>query len=349
MSQKTENPKPQETADLIHEVKTRIMGGGEVTFEEALQFIELENEKDLENLYAAAHALTFQFHGKKPSLCSLVNAKSYLCSEDCHFCSQSVHFDTKVDRYPLMANEDIMTIARRFETLGIQNFCIVTSGGALTDHEFGKVLQMIKQLKAETTLNIDASLGFLTPERTKLLKEAGLRRFNSNLQTSPEFYPEIVTTHSYETRMETLRLLLEGGLEICSGGILNLGESRRDRVQLAFELKPFKPHCLPINILNPRPGTPLENRSLADPREMVKTIAVFRFVHPWANIKLAGGRELNLGTEYQQLALRSGANGLIVGGYLTTKGNPLAADQALLQGAGYQWPESEALQETNLE
>jgi biotin synthase len=176
----------------------------------------------------------------------------------------------------------------------------------------------------------------------KRLKEVGVRRFNSNLQTSREHYSNIVSTHSYDTRLETLKALIEGGMEICSGGILGMGETREDRIKLAFELKPYAPHCLPMNILNPMAGTPLENQSPADPIEMVKTIAVFRFIHPRSNIKLAGGREKNLGSYYQEKALKGGANGLIVGGYLTTEGNPMQDDFEMLKRAGFKGRQPEA-------
>jgi biotin synthase len=237
-----------------------------------------------------------------------------------------------------MSPEEVVTAAKAFERKGAKNFCVVTSGGELNDEEFEQILEIYLRLQAETSMKLDGSLGFLTPERVKRLKEAGVRRFNDNLQSSREFYPKIVSTHTYDKRLETLRMLQEGNMEICSGGILGMGETREDRVKLAFELKPFHPHCLPMNILNPRPGTPLENQPAPDPLEMVKTIAVFRFIHPKANIKLAGGREVNLGTYYQEKALCGGANGLIIGGYLTTPGNPIHEDFEMLKRAGFSTP-----------
>ncbi len=320
---------------FIAELKARVLAGGEISFEEAVRLIGIEAQPDLEELLSAARDITFHFNTEEPSLCSLINAKSYLCGEDCGFCSQSVRFDTRVNRYQLLSPEEVLRAAKEFEKKGAQNFCVVTSGGELTEAEFEQVLEIYRLLKAETRLNLDGSLGFLTPERVEKLKEAGLRRFNDNLQSSREFYPKIVTTHTYDKRLETLRMLQEGDVEICSGGILGMGETREDRVKLAFELKPFRPHCLPMNILNARPGTPLENVPAPDPMEMVKTIAVFRFIHPRASIKLAGGREVNLGLLYQEMSLKGGANGLIIGGYLTTTGNPLQEDFAMLKRAGF--------------
>ncbi len=319
---------------LIDGLKEKVLGGGEVSFEEAMSLLNIEDEAGLTHLLEAAREITFHFNSEEPGLCSLVNAKSYLCGEDCGFCSQSVRFDTRVNRYQLMSVEEVLDAAKDFEKKGAQNFCVVTSGGQLTDQEFNHVLEIYQRLKAETSMNLDGSLGFLTPERVQKLKEVGLRRFNDNLQSSREFYPKIVTTHSYDKRLETLKMLQEGNVEICSGGILGMGETREDRIKLAFELKPFAPHCLPMNVLNPRPGTPLENQPAPEPLEMIKTIAVYRFIHPRANIKLAGGREINLGV-YQERALRGGANGLILGGYLTTAGNPIHEDFEMLKRAGF--------------
>ncbi len=327
--------------NFIEELKLRVLGGGEVTLEEALRLVEIENgSEDFKHLLEAAREITFNFNSDEPGLCSLINAKSYLCAEDCGFCSQSVRFDTRVNRYKLMGIEEVVDAAKAFEKKGTQNFCIVTSGGELDDAEFEQILEMYRRLQAETQLKLDGSLGFLSPDRVKRLKEAGVRRFNNNLQSSREFYPNIVSTHTYDKRIETLKMLQDGNMEICSGGILGMGETREDRIKLAFELKPYAPHCLPMNILNPRPGTPLENQPQPEPLEMVKTIAVYRFIHPKANIKLAGGREINLGDTYQEMSLLGGANGLILGGYLTTDGNPIKADLDMLERTGFQLPKA---------
>ena len=321
--------------DRIEALKTRVLGGGEISFDEALSLACLEEPEDMNALLDAAREITHFFNSAKPGLCTLLNAKSYLCGEDCGFCAQSVRFDTSADRYLLMEPEKVLAAAKRAEAHGAQNFCIVTSGAAPTPEEFEKILLIFKRLSEESHLNLDASLGFISEEQAERLAEAGVRRFNHNLQTSREFYPQIASTHTYDTRLETIRSLLEGGLELCSGGILGMGETAEDRVKLAFELKPYKPHCIPINVLNPRPGTPLENQPKPDPKEILKTIAVYRFIHPKANIKLAGGREVHLTPEEQEQALQGGANGLIIGGYLTTSGNPVQEDFKMLKRAGF--------------
>jgi len=326
-----------EIAEKIQQFKVRVLEGGEVTRGEAFEMIALESESDIHHLLAAAHEITLRFHAAIPGLCSLVNAKSYLCSEDCGFCAQSARFQTQTERYRLMRPEEVLAAAKKFERAGIRDFCVVTSGSELNDAEFEQVLNIYRLLKKETRLNLDGSLGFLTAERVRALKEAGVRRINNNLQTSREFYPQIVSTHTYDKGVGTMRLLLDQGVEICSGGILNLGETREDRIRLAFELKPFHPRCLPVNILNPRPGTPLEGRPRLAPQEILKTVAVYRFIHPQANIKLAGGREYNLNAGEQIRALQGGANGLIVGGYLTTQGDPISCDLDILNRAGYEF------------
>lgn len=329
----------------IDELKDRVLKGGEISYDEAVQLISLEDAEQIEYLQDAAHQITIAFNTEEPGLCSLINAKSYLCGEDCGFCAQSVRFETRAERYKLLPAEEIVAAAKKFEEKGAENFCVVTSGGTLSEEEFEKIIEIYRRLKQETTMNLDGSLGFLTPERVKRLKEVGVRRYNDNLQTSREYYPEVVSTHTYDKRVESLKVLQEGEMEICSGGILGMGESREDRVKLALELKPFAPHCLPINILNPRPGTPLENQPRLEPVESAKTIAVYRFIHPKTNIKLAGGREVNLTKDEQERILRGGANGLIIGGYLTTEGNPIHDDMEMLKRAGYS-PSSKAKTET---
>jgi biotin synthase len=330
--------------DWIKTLKDRVLQGGEVTYEEALRLMEIEEPEALETFLEAAREITLHYNSTKPGLCTLLNAKSYLCGEDCGFCAQSVRFDTQADRYGLMHPEKVIEAAKRAEKGGAENFCIVTSGAAPSEEEFEKIVAIFSALSKETRLNLDASLGFITEAQAARLKEAGVRRFNHNLQSSREFYPKIVSTHSYDTRLGTIKALLEGGLELCSGGILGMGETGEDRVKLAFELKPYKPHCIPVNMLNPRPGTPLENQPKADPTEFLKTIAIFRFIHPRSNIKLAGGRELNLTPGEQERALRGGANGLIIGGYLTTEGNPLQEDFRMLEAAGFSIPARKPLQ-----
>jgi len=318
----------------IDRFKQKVLQGGALTFAEAGEIMETEGEEAIRYLAAAAHAITLFFHSNQPFLCSLINAKSYLCGEDCAFCSQSVHFNTGIERFELLDADTILRAAHAAQESGARSFCVVTSGLGPSEEDFEKLIGIFERLSRETRLRIDCSIGVLTREQAVRMRAAGVKQVNHNLQTSREFYPEIVTTHDYETRRKTLSALRESGLEICSGGIFGMGESREDRLKLAFELREFHPECVPLNFLNARPGTPLERKASLKPLEAVKTVSVFRFVHPRANIKLAGGREGNLG-KYQELALRGGANGLVIGGYLTTRGNAVCADFEMLIKTGY--------------
>jgi biotin synthase len=320
---------------FIQALKSRVLAGGNITPGEALCLSSIQNAAILDLLLKAAHEITTRFRSSQPDLCSLVNAKIHLCSEDCGFCSQSSHYKTGVKHYPLMSPEEILEEAKKSEANGVQSFCVVTSGETLNDVEFEQVLATFRLLSEKTHLRLDGSLGNLTAEQVRKLREAGMRRFNHNLQCSREFYPEIVSTHTYDERKKTLKFLAENAVEVCSGGILGMGETEEDRINLAFELKPFEPHCLPVNILNPRPGTPLEGQRAINPEEIIKIVAIYRFIHPKANIKLAGGRERNLGVYFQEKALRGGANGFVVGGYLTTAGNPLREDLDILRHSGF--------------
>jgi biotin synthase len=320
---------------FIQDLKSRVLAGEKITPDEALRLSLIQDSSTLDLLLSTAYEITTLLRPPQADLCSLVNAKSYLCSEDCGFCSQSAHYKTGVKRYPLMSPEEILKEAKKCEANGVQSFCVVTSGETLNDAEFEQVRETFQLLSEKTGLRLDGSLGNLTAEQIRKLRSAGMRRFNHNLQCSREFYPTIVSTHTYDERMETLKFLKANEVEVCSGGIFGMGETQGDRIRLAFELKPYDLHCLPINILNPRPGTPLEGQQAMDPAEVVKTVAIFRFIHPQANIKLAGGRELNLGVYFQEKALRGGANGFVVGGYLTTAGNPLQEDLAMLRRSGF--------------
>lgn len=321
--------------EFITDLKDQVLLGAEISFDDALQLIHIEEDKLLSVLCGAAREITHFFNSNQAHLCSLVNAKSYMCGEDCAFCSQSARFNTNVERYDLLSSEEILKAAKKVEANGVNNFCIVTSGGSLNEKEFEQIIDTVKLLKKETSLNIDGSLGFLTAEKVQRLKEAGMRRFNDNLQTSRDFYSNIVSTHTYDTRLETLDFLKQEGMDLCSGGILGMGETREDRVKMAFDLKKYHPECVPVNILNPRPGTPLEHAPKIETKEVIKTIAVFRFILPKSNIKLAGGREVNLGAE-QLAAFKAGANGVVTGGYLTTQGNSFEIDRELLKSAGYE-------------
>ncbi|MBI4549519.1 MAG: biotin synthase BioB [Candidatus Omnitrophica bacterium] len=301
-----------------------------------LGLLRLENPSEISRLFEFAVAVTRKFQGRRAGLCSIVNAKSGLCAEDCAFCAQSVRYKTGIPRYPLLEIAAVLEKAKQAEDRGCDEFCIVTSGGKLTDAEFGKLLEIIAAVRRAVTLHLDASVGFLDFVRARRLKEAGIRRINHNIQTSSSFYERIATTHSFEDRVATLGAARAAGLELCCGVLLGMGETREDRVDAAFEIRTYAPECVPINLLDPRPGTPLENQPLLDPIEVLKTVAVFRLILPGSPLRLAGGRRLQLGG-WQREALRAGVNGLIVGDLLTTPGNALESDFEDLRAEGFEF------------
>lgn len=320
----------------IKALRLKVMEGNEIDREDALFLLQRDAEVDFEELICSAGEITKSFHTKRAGLCSIINAKSGLCVEDCSFCAQSVKFETNVKRYPLLDPSVICEKAKLAKERGAHEFCIVTSGARLADHEFARLLNIISIVHSQVAIQLDVSIGFLSFERAVRLKKVGVTRINHNVQTSPRFYSQIVTSHSYEDRIGTLSALRRANLELCSGVILGLGETPEDRIDAAFELRKFEPECVPINLLDPRPGTPLAQTAPLNPMEIVKTIAVFRFVLPYANLRLAGGRKVQLG-QFQKLALQAGINGLIVGEYLTTEGNPVSEDFEMLREAEFEW------------
>ena len=300
-----------------------------ITFNEALDLARLHGPPQILALVEWARSVREE-QGPQVDLCSIVNARSGSCSEDCAFCSQSAHHDTGVATYPMMSTQEILRHAEAAEQAGAHHFCIVTAGKALSDRDFETVLEAVRLIKEKTRLDRCASLGLMTPERAKALREAGLSRFNHNLETARSHFPAIVSTHSFDDRVTTVKALKEAGIEACTGGILNVGETDRQRVELAFELKALEPESVPINFLNPRPGTRLANVKPMDPWEAVKWLAIFRLVLPDTIIRLAGGRVESLGL-MQECGFSAGVNGLLIGNYLTTVGPRPEEDLALLR------------------
>jgi biotin synthase len=287
----------------------------------------------LPDLVALAHRVRLDYCGPEVELESLVNGKSGACPEDCAFCSQSARFHTDVDVYPFLDLDQVLAAARATRAAGATQFCIVVAVRGPEERLLTKVIDAVDAVHAETGLEVACSLGLLTAEQAQRLAAAGVRRYNHNLETCREVFPSICTTHTYDDRVGTARLAIDAGMELCCGGILGMGETLEQRVDFAFELAALAPCEVPINLLDPRPGTPLGDRSLLAPREALQAIALFRLVLPSAWIRLAGGRERVLG-ELQAMGLLAGANALIVGNYLTTSGRAPEADLALLDALG---------------
>jgi biotin synthase len=287
----------------------------------------------LPDLIALAHKVRLAYMGPEVELESLINAKSGACPEDCAFCSQSARFETEVDVYAFLDLDEVLAAARSTAAVGATQFCIVVAVRGPEERLLRKVIDAVELVRRETGLEVACSLGLLRPEQAARLAAAGVRRYNHNLEAPRAVFPEICTTHTWEDRVATAQLAKDAGMELCSGGILGLGETLEQRIDFAFELAALEPCEVPINLLDPRPGTPLAEQGLMSPREALQAIALFRLIMPGTWLRLAGGREKVLG-ELQALGLLAGANALIVGNYLTTLGRTPEEDHALLDALG---------------
>ncbi len=304
-----------------------------ITPEEALQLGALEQPQEIEALVERAWQARVDRFGDSTDMCSLVNAKSGGCAEDCGFCAQSRFAEAETPMHALMEPEQILEHARAAEAAGAHRFCMVTQGQGLSKRDFDKFLDGVRLVASETNLKRCASIGHMSPKRAAALKDAGVQRVHHNVETAESYYDEVSTTVRYEGRLRTIQAVREAGLETCVGGILNLGESPQQRVEMAFELAAINPTSVPVNLLIPKAGTKFGDREILDPWEAVKWIAIFRLVLPDALFRLCGGRVENL-AELQPLAIKAGVNGVMMGNFLTTLGNTPAEDRAMFQGAG---------------
>jgi biotin synthase len=304
-----------------------------ITPAEARELGALEDHAAIEELIERAwKARTDQF-GDSTDMCSLVNAKSGGCAEDCGFCAQSRFAEAETPLHAMMEPEQMLEHAKAAEAAGAHRFCMVTQGQGLSKRDFAKVLEGAKLVSEKTNLKRCASVGHMSVERAKQLKEAGIQRIHHNVETAESYYPNVSETVRYEGRLRTIDAVKEAGLETCVGGILNLGESRDQRVEMAFELAKINPTSVPINLLNPRPGTKFGDRDYMDPWEAIKWIAIFRLILPGALFRLCGGRVENIG-ELQGLAVKAGLNGVMMGNFLTTLGATPEEDRSMFEDLG---------------
>ncbi len=304
-----------------------------ITPREALRLGELEGHVEIEALVQRAWEARVERFADSTDMCSLVNAKSGGCAEDCGFCAQSRYAEADTPLHAMMEPRQILEHARAAEAAGAHRFCMVTQGQGLSRRDFEKVLDGARLVAEHTNLKRCVSIGHMSAPRAKALKEAGIQRVHHNVETAQSHYPEVSTTVRYEGRLRTIDAVREAGLETCVGGILNLGETRAQRVEMAFQLAEIDPTSVPINLLNPRPGTKFGDRELMDPWEVVKWIAIFRLILPGALFRLCGGRVENLG-ELQETAVRAGLNGVMMGNFLTTLGNTPEQDRAMFEELG---------------
>ncbi|MFB5630179.1 MAG: biotin synthase BioB [Nitrosopumilaceae archaeon] len=285
---------------------------------------------DLKTLSDCANEITRKLHGDKVDVEQLSNIKKNYCSEDCSFCSQSAFFNTNVDNYQLLSKIEVLRQAKKAYDEGAQSFCLVAAWREPTNSDFKKVCEIIKEINDTIGINVECSLGFLTIQQAIKLKQLGVKRYNHNLETSRSKFPEICTTHTYQDRINTLKIARDAGLELCTGGIIGMGETREQRLELILELSKLNPEEVTINLLVPVPGTPLELQAPLPIDEILRTFSVIRFILPESIIKISGGREVNLKDAGEELLL-SGANGIISAGYLTIEGNEMKDDLEMIK------------------
>ncbi len=318
------------TVEFLFDLAVRVIHGHSVDTEEAQRIAHVSDDALL-LLCHASNRLRQTFRGDEATCCSIVNAKSGSCSEDCAFCSQSAHHNAEIETYPLIETDRIIEAGKQARADGASGLGIVISGpGIDSEDELHRIGDALERIVHETGLEAHGSLGSLTKEQFKYLKSHGLVCFNHNLETAESYFEQIVGTHSYQSRIDTVRHAKEAGLRVCCGGIFGMGETADQRIELAMKLRELDVDVIPLNFLNPIPGTPLEHVVPLSPFEILKTIALFRFILPEKEIKVAGGREKNL-RDFQSMIFFAGADGIIIGNYLTTLGRPASEDREMLK------------------
>ncbi len=317
--------------NIVETLEKQILDGAQITREEALRL----SDAPLEELCAAADRIRRQRCGNGFDICTIINGKCGRCSEDCKYCAQSARYRTACpESYPLLSTEKLLEGAKRSETDGVLRYSIVTSGKRLSEREIDQVCESIRAIRRETSIGICVSFGLLNERQFRKLAEAGVSRVHCNLESSRNYFPKVCTTHTYDEKIETLKAAVRAGLSVCSGGILGLGETMADRIDMVLAARELGVKSVPMNLLNPIPGTPYEhNRPLTD-AEARRCAALFRFLIPDASIRLAGGRGLL--EDKGEACFRSGANAAISGNLLTTAGVTAQTDLALIRRLGFE-------------
>lgn len=311
----------------------KVLQGGDITQSEALELISLPQD-NTPLLLAMADKIRQHYSNDTVDCCAIINGRSGHCPENCRFCAQSAHYHTGASVYPLLDSDTIIAAAKKAKAAGAARFAIVTSGRSVVEGpEFDAILNTLKRIRQEVKLETCCSLGLITLKQAIALKNIGVSRYHANIETAPSYFPSICSTHTFADKASVIHTAQKAGLRVCSGGILGLGETPQQRVEMAFTLKDLGIDSVPLNILTPIAGTPFENNHPLSPWEILRTFAVFRFILPKALIRTAGGREVNL-RSMQAYALTSGLNGLMIGGYLTTGGNSVSVDMQMIHDLG---------------
>ena len=305
-------------------------GNGDPILTDDIQRLMNVSDANIDLLADCANKITYKFNGTHVDVEQLYNIKKNGCSEDCTFCGQSAFFDTGIDTYQLPPAQEIVTAAMNAKAQGAESYCLVAAWRQPSVTDFKKVCDVIQQINNDVGISVECSLGFLTDTQAKQLKILGVKRYNHNLETARSKFPEICSTHTYQDRVDTLNIARSAGLELCTGGILGIGETRKQRLELVYDLVRLCPEEITLNLLVPVPGTPLELQTPLSSQEIVRVFAVLRFALPKSIIKVSGGREVNTNDSGKKL-LQSGANGIITGGYLTTGGNEPKQDREMIQ------------------
>lgn len=289
-------------------------------------------DMDLNELIEKASKVTKENFSNEVEVCSIISARTGKCSENCKYCSQSLHNHADIVCHPLLSVDEVYQSALKAKENGATRFCIVTSGRSEQGEDFDKILEMIKAVASIPDIHCCASLGLLDENQIKKIKEAGVERFNHNINTSKNYHSKICTTHTFDDRIKTVKTLVKNGIEACTGVILGMGETKEDRIDMALSLAELNPKTVPINVLNPIKGTPLENYGdKITEEDVLRTICVFRIAMPKAILRYAGGRKTRLSQETQKLGLKAGINGMLAGDYLTTEGEEVKNDKAMLK------------------
>lgn len=317
-------------AGFIRACMDKVLVGGRITIDEAERLLATD---DVMTLADCANTITRRFNGDIVDVEALINAKSGRCPEDCSFCAQSTFYETGINKYPLLPKEAVVEQAEMAKKGGAMSFCLVCAYRSPPEKDFEQICETITAIKEQVGTEVNVSLGFMTPERARRLKELGVKRYNHNLEAAESYFSKICTTHDFQDRVNTAKIVKEAGLELCCGGIIGMGETARQRLELAFSIASLSPDEVPMNILIGREGTPFAGYNLIEPMDAIKTIAVWRFIMPKTILKIAGGREVHL-KEKDRLALKAGANGIITGGYLTTGGNEPNKDITMITEIG---------------
>jgi biotin synthase len=316
--------------EFIAEMENKVNLGFEIRLPEAERLIKTH---DVQILAESANRIARKFSEDQIDVEMLVNAKSGSCPEDCSFCAQSSFYESKINKYPLLTKKTILERAQMAKESGANSFCLVCAYRSPPEKDFNYICDIIQYIKEYLKIDVNVSLGFMTKERAERLKMIGVKRYNHNLETAETYFSQICRTHDFSNRVNTARIVKEAGLELCCGGIIGMGETIKQRLELAYSIRDLSPDEVPINILIPKSGTPFESLHGVSPIDAIKTIAVWRFLMPSPIIKIAAGREVYF-RDNDNLALRAGANGIITGGYLTTNGNDPSRDIQMIQDIG---------------